>query len=78
MSVGLLVWISRNPGHFVAGLTRKSSPEMTEGAEHHNAQALLRSRYPQLEKIQISQHPVIAGRIERAMNWGNLSVAEMT
>jgi PPOX class probable F420-dependent enzyme len=44
------------------------------GAEHDIAQALLQSRYPQLARMQIARHPVIAVRIERAISWGNLSV----
>jgi hypothetical protein len=36
---------------------------------------MLRSRYPQLETMQISQRPVIAVRIERTTSWGNLSLA---
>ena len=48
---------------------------LTEGTEHQQAQALLRSRYPQLGAMQIAQYPVIAVRIERATSWGNLSVA---
>jgi PPOX class probable F420-dependent enzyme len=47
---------------------------LTEGTEHQDAQALLRSRYPQLRAMQIAQHPVIAVRIERTTSWGNLSV----
>lgn len=50
---------------------------LTEGTEHHDAQALLRSRYPQLDAMQILQHPVIAVRIERTTSWGNLSVVEV-
>jgi PPOX class probable F420-dependent enzyme len=50
---------------------------LTDGTEHRDAQALLRSRYPQLEAMQIEQHPVIAIRIERTTSWGNLSVAEV-
>jgi len=50
---------------------------LTDGAEHHEAQALLGSRYAQLKAMQISQYPVIAVRIERTMSWGNLSVAEV-
>jgi len=46
---------------------------LTEGVEHHEAQALLRSRYPQLEAMEISRYPVIAVRIERTTSWGNLS-----
>jgi PPOX class probable F420-dependent enzyme len=49
---------------------------LTDGMEHRDAQALLRSRYPQLEAMQIEHHPVIAIRIERTTSWGNLSVAE--
>jgi len=43
------------------------------GAEHDAAQALLRSRYPQLAAMQIATLPVIVIRIERATNWGNLT-----
>jgi len=41
--------------------------------EHDHAQALLRSRYPQLKRMQL---PVIAVRIVSAMSWGNLSLAK--
>jgi PPOX class probable F420-dependent enzyme len=47
---------------------------LQEGREHDEAQALLRSRYPQLEPMRISAYPVIAIRIERATSWGNLSL----
>ena len=50
---------------------------LTDGTEHNAAQALLRSRYRQLDAMQIAQHPVIAVRIERTTSWGNLSVAEV-
>jgi PPOX class probable F420-dependent enzyme len=50
---------------------------LTDGTEHDAAQALLRSRYRQLNAMQIAQHPVIAVRIERTTSWGNLSVAEV-
>jgi PPOX class probable F420-dependent enzyme len=50
---------------------------LTDGTEHNAAQALLRSRYRQLNAMQIAQHPVIAVRIERTTSWGNLSVAEV-
>ena len=46
---------------------------LTQGSEHDDAQALLRSRYPQLQSMQIAHHPVIAIRIERTISWGNLS-----
>jgi PPOX class probable F420-dependent enzyme len=48
---------------------------LSEGAEHGKAQALLRSRYPQLAAMQIAKYPVIAVRIERVTSWGNLAVA---
>jgi PPOX class probable F420-dependent enzyme len=48
---------------------------LSGGTEHRDAQALLRSRYPQLTAMQIAEHPVIAVRIERVTSWGNLSLA---
>jgi len=51
---------------------------LTEGAEHAEAQALLRERYPQLRAMQIAGLPVIAVRIERTTSWGNLALAEPT
>ena len=51
---------------------------LSGGTEHDAAQALLRSRYRQLETMQIAQHPVIAVRIERTTSWGNLSGAQPT
>jgi PPOX class probable F420-dependent enzyme len=50
---------------------------LTDGTEHRDAQALLRSRYPQLKAMRLAEHPVIAVRIERTTSWGNLSVAEV-
>jgi PPOX class probable F420-dependent enzyme len=47
-----------------------------EGSEHHDAQELLRARYPQLRSMQIAQQPVIAVRIERVTSWGNLTEPE--
>lgn len=44
------------------------------GAEHGRAQALLRSRYPQYRAMHLTELPVIAIRIERVANWGDLSV----
>jgi PPOX class probable F420-dependent enzyme len=46
---------------------------LSEGTEHDEAQALLRSRYPQLGPMQIAHYPVIAVRIERTTSWGDLS-----
>ena len=47
---------------------------LSEGTEHDEAQALLRSRYPQLRPMQIAHYPVVAIRIERTTSWGDLSV----
>jgi PPOX class probable F420-dependent enzyme len=44
------------------------------GTEHDDAQALLRSRYNQLQAMEIAEHPVIAIRVERTLSWGDLSV----
>jgi PPOX class probable F420-dependent enzyme len=49
-----------------------------EGQEHRDAQALLRSRYPQLGAMEIATYPVIAVRIERTTSWGNLSVGPVS
>ncbi|HLN08157.1 MAG TPA: TIGR03668 family PPOX class F420-dependent oxidoreductase [Xanthobacteraceae bacterium] len=43
-------------------------------SEHDDAQALLRTRYPQLAAMRLAPHPVIALRIDRVTSWGNLSV----
>ena len=56
-------------------MLRGSAEILTEGTEHDAAQTLLRSRYLQLNAMQIAQLPVIAVRIEQATSWGNLSVA---
>jgi PPOX class probable F420-dependent enzyme len=45
---------------------------ITAGAEHGQAQSLLRSRYPQLDAMQIGPLPVIAIHIERVASWGDL------
>jgi len=45
---------------------------LTAGIEHDRAQSLLRSRYRQLEAMQIEQLPVIAVHIERVNSWGDL------
>src|SRR5829696_1085900 len=44
---------------------------LPSGAEHDEAQALLRRRYPQLEPMQISTLPVIAIQIDKVTSWGN-------
>jgi len=45
---------------------------LTAGIEHDRAQSLLRSRYRQLDAMQIEQLPVIAIHIERVASWGDL------
>ena len=45
-----------------------------DGQEHRDAQALLRSRYPQLRAMHIATYPVIAVRIERTTSWGSLAI----
>src|SRR5262245_26038352 len=47
---------------------------LAEGAEHDAAQALLRSRYPQLAAMEIARLAVIAVRIDKTTSWGDLSV----
>ena len=49
---------------------------LIDGREHDQAQELLRSRYPQLKRMQIAELPVIAVRIVSATSWGNLSLAK--
>ena len=48
---------------------------LDEGPEHDRAQALIVARYPQLRAMHIAELPVIALRIARASDWGDLSVA---
>jgi PPOX class probable F420-dependent enzyme len=45
---------------------------LTAGIEHDRAQSTLRSRYRQLDAMQIEQLPVIAIHIERVTSWGDL------
>lgn len=47
---------------------------LNEGPEHDRAQALIVARYPQLRAMQIAELPVIALRIARASDWGDLSI----
>ncbi|TWT11431.1 TIGR03668 family PPOX class F420-dependent oxidoreductase [Reyranella sp. CPCC 100927] len=46
---------------------------LADGAEHDQAQALLRTRYRQLAAMHIESLPVIAVRIARVTRWGNLA-----
>jgi PPOX class probable F420-dependent enzyme len=48
---------------------------LIDGREHDQAQTLLRSRYAQLNMMQIAELPVIAVRVEKVTSWGNLSPA---
>ena len=43
-----------------------------EGEEHDRAQALLIGRYPQYRSMQLAELPVIALRVTRTADWGNL------
>lgn len=54
-------------------MLRGNAEILTGGTEHDEAQALLRSRYPQLNAMEIARLAVIAVRIERVTSWGNLS-----
>ncbi len=49
---------------------------LAAGSEHDRAQALLRSRYRQLDAMQIGELPVIAIHIERVASWGALGAKE--
>jgi PPOX class probable F420-dependent enzyme len=51
-------------------MLRGKAEILAEGAEHDAAQALLRTRYPQLAAMDIGPLPVIALRIARASEWG--------
>jgi PPOX class probable F420-dependent enzyme len=55
-------------------MLRGQAEILDAGTEHDDAQALLRSRYPQLGPMQIAHLPVIALRIARVTSWGNLDV----
>ena len=46
---------------------------LDEGPEHDRAQALITARYPQYRAMHIAELPVIALRIARATDWGELS-----
>ena len=46
---------------------------LDSGAEHDDAQALLRERYPQYRTMALADLPVLALRIARATHWGDLT-----
>jgi PPOX class probable F420-dependent enzyme len=53
-------------------MVRGAAEILESGAEHDQAQAALRERYPQLAAMRIEALPVVAVRIERASSWGRL------
>jgi PPOX class probable F420-dependent enzyme len=53
-------------------MVRGSARILESGAEHDQAQAALRQRYPQLAAMRIEDLPVVAVRIEHASSWGRL------
>lgn len=54
-------------------MLRGRAEVLRAGVEHEEAQAMLRSRYPQLRKMRIDELPVVAIRVEKATAWGDLS-----
>ncbi len=54
-------------------MLRGQADILHSGAEHAEAQRLLRRRYVQLNEMAIERHPVIAIRIEHAISWGSLA-----
>ena len=54
-------------------MLRGAADILDSGAEHDRAQALLRQRYPQYRTMALADLPVLALRIARATDWGNLS-----
>jgi PPOX class probable F420-dependent enzyme len=55
-------------------MLRGSAEILDAGAEHDRAQGLIVARYPQLRTMRLAELPVIALRIARATDWGDLSV----
>jgi len=53
-------------------MLRGRAEVLDDGAEHDRAQALLRARYPQYRTMSLAGLPVIALRIARTTDWGNL------
>ena len=54
-------------------MLRGAADILDSGAEHDRAQALLCRRYPQYRTMALADLPVLALRIARATDWGNLS-----
>lgn len=53
-------------------MLRGQAEILTGGAEHQQAQSLLRARYPQYDSMQLDDLPVIAIRIVKVTSWGAL------
>jgi PPOX class probable F420-dependent enzyme len=53
-------------------MLRGSAEILDGGPEHDGAQKLLVARYPQYRSMHLAGLPVIALRIARASDWGNL------
>jgi PPOX class probable F420-dependent enzyme len=51
-------------------MLRGNAEVLSDGREHDMAQALLKTRYPQLMAMDITGLPVIALRITHATDWG--------
>jgi PPOX class probable F420-dependent enzyme len=56
-------------------MLRGAAEILDAGPEHDRAQALLRARYPQYRAMDLTDLPVIALRIARATDWGDLATA---
>ncbi len=53
-------------------MLRGKAEILAGGAEHADAQALLRGKYPQYRTMAIDDLPVIAMRIDRVLGWGSM------
>jgi PPOX class probable F420-dependent enzyme len=54
-------------------MLRGNAEILHDGTEHDHAQALLAARYPQYRTMDLAGLPVIALRVARATDWGDLS-----
>jgi PPOX class probable F420-dependent enzyme len=59
-------------------MLRGTAEILRDGPEHDLAQARLRGRYPQYRTMALDALPVIAVRIARATEWGNLTLGPLT
>jgi len=55
-------------------MVRGSAEVLESGPEHDEAQRVLKDRYPQLRRMDLAPLPVIAIRVDRVTNWGNLEM----